>query len=173
MCTPDQITISEDGRTVEHMGGASDCEYVTVYGKKRISSNGMSHFRWKFKIICENKKKIKIGIISHSQSLATDTQCDFSTISDVPNYAYCADGSKCSNGQIFKGYGHQWNNGDVVEMILDLEHSCISFFVNHRDNGIAYKIQKGDDIHYSMAVSLYCKSDKIELIKNNQLLSPW
>ena len=58
-----------------------------------------------------------------------------------------------------------YGEGDIVSIELDLRNQKITFYVNYITQGIAYKsIQRGKDIEYRLAVSMYGKGAKIEII---------
>ena len=68
------------------------------------------------------------------------------------NYSYYCDGDKCYKGE-YEKYGIDYNEDDIVEMIIDFNKRTISFNVNDLNQGIAYyDIKQSDDIEYRFAV---------------------
>ena len=62
----------------------------------------------------------------------------------------------------YKKYGVQSKNGDIIEMILDLDNYTLKYIVNGKDYGFAY-----DDIEkckYRAALYMWYEGDTVTLL---------
>ena len=119
-----------------------------------IISDGI--YRWTFKIIdiCD---ELNFGIWKTNSATKPDTVHRFFRDKDS-GYAFEAKRGKLMDPSYFdyvelESYAKCCNNGDVVEMILNLEDYTLSFKVNDIDYGVAFKdIEKTE---YRAAIFIY------------------
>ena len=121
-----------------HCGGSA---YLT-----NIISHGI--FSWRFKII-QGCDEMNFGIYKYKKKIKNS----YDRFYNEPNngYAYCAfksfgelmDPTKYGY-YMLEEYGANCNDGDVVEMTLDLYERTLSFKVNDVDYGVAF-----NDIEYT------------------------
>ena len=68
-------------------------------------------------------------------------------------------GSKADYGT---KYGTNCKEGDIVEMLIDLDKLELKYIVNGKDYGKAFEIEK---TAYKAAVNLFARDDEIEIIQ--------
>ena len=121
---------------------------------KNIAYSGKHH--WKFKIIKWPKSEyIIIGIIKNDPELIEKVVGTF--LGGIPNSTYCLDlyttelnvHEKYSRWN--KGYGVEGNEGDIIDMYLDLDKLELSYAINGKYYGKAFDIDDGHG--YIAAVS--------------------
>ena len=60
-----------------------------------------------------------------------------------------------------KDYGIKCDQGDIIEMFVDMNKLELSYVVNGQDFGVAFKIR---DSYYQAAINLFCTGDSITLL---------
>ena len=137
----------------------------TAFGFVQIDSLSNHIYEWEIKLIkCHDF--VIIGVASYTESknnLFTEKQLE----KDKEfRYAYSGyTGDKRQNIDSWIHYGNKYGQGDILKIILDLKVFTMSFCINNKSQGIAFKhIKHGLNIKYNLAVSLYSKNDTVELI---------
>ena len=138
-----------------------DIYYQTAYLKRICSKNGI--YKWKFKILSWSNRinsnwNFIIGIWKIGSSdkrtmgdiFATKKENSYAFVSSA---SYLVDPKKTGWYLKSKKYGFKCNEGDIIEMILDLNEATLEYTVNNKKCGIAFKVSKQYD--YMAAVSLY------------------
>eukprot|EP01083_Nonionella_stella_P018597 51764_1 len=135
--------------------------FNTVFGS--IPINEGKHI-WKIKVI-QLTEKMVIGL---STSLVNiDTK--FHNQPEYPHYAYHSNALKISQKKQYSTYGTLIQSGDIITVILDLNHRYVAFMNNGKDLGVAFKnIDIGYNIKYRIAVSILDKSDCVKIIGYGQ-----
>ena len=86
----------------------------------------------------------------------------------VSNKYFCS----CPNGQGFIAgygklsyyyceYGIRCNNGDIIEMELNMDERCLKYIINGKDYGVAFDVPRGN---YRAAVYLYKTGNKLRIL---------
>eukprot|EP01083_Nonionella_stella_P178411 630144_1 len=116
--------------------------------------------RWRFLLKKSDDYTVHIGIWKTKHQLVTD---DYLT-DDKACYSY----SVFHAGLLGAGndsYGRRCTQGDKVDMLLDLNKLELSYFVNDKDYGVAFRV---DETEYRAAVSLFNQGDIVELVSYEQ-----
>eukprot|EP01084_Bolivina_argentea_P299263 515826_1 len=108
---------------------------------------------WGFNIAPDN---VIIGVTSHE--VDPDTYCSKNHSGVL--YLYCNDGNRRAKGEAaytyWDNYGMKCGENDKVSVCLDLKNKQVKFLINDIDQGVAFEnINTGDDIKYTLFVSLY------------------
>ena len=158
---PDIFDISNEKKTATRKKNSKPYIWGTVYGNQWIQSTLKQIVKWKIKVVKLNVENSCFGV-SIIDDKQTGNYCH-----DKDNACYGLWG--CSGGTMIKhrwksGYGTGVHPGDVVEIILNLIDHTISYCVNDKSLGIAFKeIPIGDNIKYILAVALLNDGSEISL----------
>ena len=134
---------------------------------KNTISEGIFHWKFKIKKITSSYMDIGIWKInSGEQKLAINT---FFTRDKNSGYAFCVgfgtlvnpDDPNLNPGDLQK-YGKICQNGDIVEMILNLDDLTLKYIINDTDYGVAYNIEKTS---YKAAIYMYGRGSCIQLLQ--------
>ena len=154
--------------------------WSSLYGKNIYQRNKRLIYHWTFKIVDGPLVgDILIGIHSYD-TFGKILDGDFTSSSrhEMAKSLYWA---ICCNGMIYSNtndnefkyggkYGEnaRWRLGDEIEMILDMKQKTLTFYVNDRDQGIAFDDITCDNyIHTYMAVSMGSIRTVVQLISFN------
>ena len=138
--------------------------YSSIYGNTSIPSSKEQKWMWTFKVKNNVDDNIYIGI---SSSFICDQDCF--TNEESSNYCFATNGEKWSKGNRDKYHLNSFNQGDIIQMILDCPQKQLSFVHNNKHLGVAYdNIDIGKDINYKMAIIMASKDDELELVNFKQ-----
>ena len=136
---------------------ASNGSYCSAFGKEIISSG---QFHWKFKIenVGYRHWAIVLGIWKVKSESNPPKETYFTHKGDDGGYAFVTDNQKLVNktGGGYRSepskYGtKKVENGDYIDMYLDLDELTLSYAINDQDCGKAFDIE---DTAYRMAVNM-------------------
>ena len=141
----------------------SQYKYATGYGAIRIKSIEPTVHSWKFRINSA-REYMSIGI-DEDGFKGLDYGVHFKK---TKNYTLMCRGSKTRNGTAeARHVSNGYKEGDIVQMVLDLNKRSISFVVNdeNNSNAIAYEnIPVGEHLIYRMVVCTFDKGDGVTLM---------
>ena len=159
------VKLDETQTKIEKTGGG----FNTCYGLVKIPSLSQIQHHWRFKMI-NIHHFVAIGI---DETKYLRISCGLFDFEDSKAYGVWSDGGTTHwavHKADYKQYKYQ--NGDVVEMILDLKEKEIYVSVNEAEPILAVKdIDIGDEIEYCMAVTLSFASDCVQLLEYFQVYS--
>ena len=135
--------------------------YSSIYGNIEILSTEIEkRWIWTFKINKNIGGSIWIGI---SSSYTIDQDCFTNRLSS--NYGLGLDGGSWSKGRSKRFCQSNFNDGDILKMIIDFKYREISYYHNNNHLGVAYdNLDINDNIKYKMAVIMAKIDNEIELI---------
>ena len=159
-----KINKDKDCVTIKTLSGG------TTYGNIIIDDSIKMIYSWKFKISGKIARDafyyIAIGIDSSNRSYYDGffplygnawRQFEF--------YAFLYDGKKVSSKENKKRYGTNFKQGDTVTMEINVQKQEMKYFVNDKDQGIAFKNIDFKQTKYNMAVFAGDKGVEIKLIE--------
>eukprot|EP01084_Bolivina_argentea_P265466 449992_1 len=131
---------------------------------KKVSCNV---HKWRFKLKQINGYSLVIGIWKATKPIDTSA-CLWTMGKNDKCY-----GVNITHGELIYGgrYGWQFGSrqsGDIVDMILDCNHFELSYCINNKYYGVAYKVE---ETSYKVMVAAYAKGDVIELLSYKQMKS--
>ena len=167
----DDISISDNNTKI-----TLDINYPTggscsAYGHMIIPSISQYIYEWELKYNNDGGWNYVIVEISSSADYANRGFSD--TRNESYGYGYWSpSGSKvrCKPGFYMEPsrgnrYGSKYGQGDIIKIKLNLIKKELSFFVNDKDQGIAWKdIKCNDDIQYRLAVTLTQQNSSVSII---------
>ena len=123
-------------------------------------------YKWKFKInhVDARYPAICIGIWRMQKDKTPPTD-EYFTKGKEQGYAYYLKGYKTTieRGDCGDKYGIKCKNGDIIQMILDLDKLALSFKVNGVDYGVAFNNIK--QAKYKAAIWLYHEHDSVTIFQ--------
>ena len=139
--------------------------YKTAYLTK-IVSKGVH--KWRFKAIKMSPYTTIIGVWKTKYATEIDAEL-WEDYAKGKFYGYSS-----THGQLTSGdqdfawekcrYGERkCQQGDVIDMILDLNKLEIRYFVNHRDYGVAF--ENIDDTSYRVCICVHEKKDVLKFVE--------
>ena len=159
---PAQIIRSDDKLTIK----TKQCGYShSSFGKTKIDSLSDGIYEWKLKIV----EEIRHGVGSRISAILGVSTCDDTTSAfwkddKKLSYSYNGYGQKYSHCNI-TNYATGYKSGDTVGIILNLWNKQVSFSVNEKSQGVAFKnISYGADIQYRLSVSFASADMSIEIV---------
>ena len=151
------INITNNGFTMTNISDEVSTCYVSI---EMLSTTNLIH-KYKVKI---NKMRCNNLVIGMDDTNAEYTYGVFYYDEDSNNYGYTASGKKCSRNEV-ESYGIGCNENDTILTIIDFNKKTISFQINDKDQGIAYKnIQTNEKINYRFAVCTADVDDSVTLL---------
>ena len=143
--------------------------YQTVYGNVEIKLEEKRKriYEWTLKILNRNTADsfyIAIGLqASDPPKASTDTI--FTNDKRFSHYAFKSCNLKSRLGDPYFTYGESYNKGDVVKMQCVLPEGVVRFYVNGKDQGVAfYQMDFSQGKAYYLAVYGYDKGCAIQLV---------
>jgi len=85
--------------------------------------------------------------------------------SDAYSWDYCNTGTKIHQGSSVS-YGIAFQQGSAVGVLLDLDKHVLKYYVDGKDQGIAYELSKNES--YCFAISLYANS-KVTILPDTEV----
>ena len=138
-----------------------------VFGAVSIPSTCDDIIVWTFKVLdnyTPSNNGLSLGIINCADANIKSTQCGYDNTS-IRTYLYCSSSSIYHKGGLITRYGEELGNvGTVIKMKLDMKQGQLTFYKNDKCLGIACQIDKGQDIEYKMAVTLFWSGAKFKLL---------
>lgn len=119
---------------------------MTAFGAQKVTEG---IFKWRLKIISLKLGRFDaspyIGIIEDTddnlkkyKTSGAWQQVGYQLCAGNSRLWWCGYGDKGANAE--RGYNCYWNkNGDILEMILDLENDTLRFILNDKDCGVAFR----------------------------------
>ena len=163
-----ECDLSEDNTKI--LGGYLCCNR-NAYGNIIIDSmsngdDGIYH--WQFEIGCLTTDTVAMGI---TESTSTPLNPIYTV--NGKGYAYMSSGSLWKPNSTGDSYNltrnkPKYKEGDVVEMILNLDEKSLLFKVNNNESCSIENIKTAEGIHYRMAGFLGCSVNWIRLISYQQ-----
>ena len=160
---PDSVMLSNHACTVKQ----TKTKEVTTYGMVPILSTSKMIHEWKF-LINRFGSSPAIGIEQiegREQPRHRHKLFYYSVQSDIINYAFDNEALKWSQGTLAQSYGSKYNDGDTVEMILNLSNGTLSYEINDKDQGVCFNVKQEADLYYILAIALFDIDDSITLLK--------
>ena len=140
----------------------------TVYGNININNKISCIYLWTFKIInwWIPTGQIFIGIDSSNKKFIEKNFTSHYNHKNPVYYAFDSDGYKISTDDQWADneYGKQCKSGDIVKMEVNILNKTITFYINDKCYGIAYKNIDFENKTYNMAVSMHGSTDSVQLI---------
>ena len=144
-------------------------EFVTAFGSHSVSKG---IFKWKIKLLSFVNNGLHggspfVGIIEDKEELVQSSQ---SGDWDGYGYQFCGGSGNLYSEWAYRenkaiDYGCKWKEeGDVIEMILDLDDYTLSFSVNGEGFGVAFKNIM--DTNYRLVLSAFnCKGSQFGMLE--------
>ena len=142
--TKQNFILSDEDMTVKKV----DKGFGNLYGKNKIESMSQTVCQWGIKI--KNGLYVELGVSAdepdkyfygHYRLPENTFVCNGNTFI----YGTCKVNKNCS--------ALKWNDGDVVDIKLDLKKRNIEYFVNDESVGVMFKdIPVGDDMQYRLVI---------------------
>eukprot|EP01084_Bolivina_argentea_P244347 409353_1 len=148
--------LQKSNRCIIKQNGDKHCS-AFIYGIAKINSGV---YKWRFRMgKCDNKDWEMIGIWKIDGCLIPKNE--LFTAKDS-GYAFmpsrgCLISSNCPG----RKYGTVCHTGDEIDMYFDSSKYILSYHINGKDYGNAFKVIKGN---YKAAVGLFYCGESIELI---------
>ena len=164
-----RIIISSDKRMITHDTMTHACD-SHCFGSLQISSlSNDTIYKWDIQITKLNPVScwnIMIGVSSKFKLQKSIPWGDIHVRAAL-EYAYSDNGDILSNHNRFlwKKYGNPSVENDIISVELDLNKQQIRFYINDKDQGIAYEnIKTGKDIKYRFVVGALIEGAQLTLI---------
>ncbi len=146
-----------EGKTVSTASnmkdGNSALGHCVVGGGRRM--------RAKWEVAVKHGGNIGIGVCSVVGGVKTAKNKKLLTASftnDINGYGYMGNDGGVQRSGRYKKYGEQFKAGDTVAVILDTKRKTLSFELNGKDQGVAFKnLPEGD---YRLAAAFFERSQK-------------
>ena len=169
--TGSNITISNDKKMAKQNALPPTLLNIHCFGSLIIQSlNNNNVYRWDLKITKLNPESyynIMVGVSSKFKfRICMQLPTPQISMSHVIEYTF-ADGAYIYDESVWKwkNYGHRAMENDIISIELDMGRSQVRFYINYKDQGIAYKdIKKGKDIKYRLAVGALSIGTEIRII---------
>ena len=146
-----------NGQNIKHI---EMDDVVTTFGEYKATSSTVTKWNIKILKLGGTKKPIMIGIVESKRA----TLNMIKRIGDYPyGFGYNSKGF-IYNDKKKKKYGQQYKDGDIITITLNLNDYTLSYSINDKDLGIAYKLPKNKKKDYKVAVSTYHIDDEFELL---------
>ena len=135
------------------------------YGINTLDSDSDIVYQWDLKIMKSHSSYIHIGISSKIQPnlywRIDNTQCAGSK-----SYMVWEMGLSCCHSSVeWSKNGIEFGEGNIVSIILDLSKAEMRIALDGEDKGVVFRnIDKGRDIKYRLAVSLYGQDDSVRIL---------
>ena len=98
-----------------------------------------------------------IGITSNH----TITAHSFSYRGGNTSHNYCCQGYDGKKGAsaIYKQYGDQFEEGDIISVELNTVNGALTFYKNFVCQGVAWNVKQAHDISYKLAACMWMRND--------------
>ena len=139
-----------------------------TFGAVSVPSMSDNIFIWTFEMLKNDAggNGFGLGIINSKDAKIESTSIDATSSKLISSYMYATPTSICKNGITSEGdYGECLGyTGTIIKMKLDMTKGELSYFKNGKDLGVAFEVDKGEDIEYKIAVVLYWRYAKFKLV---------
>ena len=123
----------------------------SVFGSVSVRGKDKFIYQWTLKIINKSDWDIYIGIYQ-SNKIKHSINADYSR---NIKYSYCFGNARLFGHDRNRKYGTKINKGDVVGMALNVPRRTLSYSLNYKNQGIAFKnIDFSKNKKYKLAISL-------------------
>ncbi len=148
------IAITNDGTIISKKN--KDAKLTQAcFGNIIIECDSKLMYQWSFDVM----KSSRDGLMAIGISLSDKP---FESVYD--GYSYNPFSGWVKERGAMKRYGANLSAGKAkVIMMLNMENGALSYIVNNRECGDAFKIEIKDDISYILAIVMGCSDDKIIL----------
>ena len=153
------IKLNKKTNTISHEGK----EYGTAYGNININGEINALYIWTIKILLD-RKCIYIGLDSSNKKFINDDFSDYAT-NNNDFYAFC-DGY-IYNQQILEDEYSELSvkNNDIIKMELNTKDKTLKYYINDKDQGIAFKNIAFKNKIFNLAIGFLSRStESVQLI---------
>eukprot|EP01084_Bolivina_argentea_P203850 348100_1 len=149
------ILVSKDGMMITKIKKGNS----SSYGSNWIPTNCDETFVWKIKI----NKIVATGVYIGISADHTITSDSFMTNEKKPNYSIGGAGEILSKGK-YKNYGKELHTNDLITMELDCDEGTLSYDINTVSQGVAYDIDKTDNMQYKLAIFMFHNTESVTIV---------
>ena len=155
----ERIEFNPDTQTIKNISKVSH-EWTAAFGELKCKTPNIYHWKLKMNAMRGNKE-IMIGVIN--QRLVDLKTTHLLHSNTFAFWSYKSGTSNCCSSSIERTKCDQkLEDGDVVEMKLDLKEYTLSFVINDKDYGVVIK-DIAKDIIYCLGVAIACNGTEVTL----------